>query len=228
MNVSSQLAPHPVRRALETHGYAQVDPFLAAEDAGRLESELDALVDWDFAVTSAKGPVVIEADELRTMSPAQRGNMLDTLRRQARSGYSMAYYRRDVLPAERSVAGDFAEWIQTPGFVDLMKELTGDASLVRADAHASLYREGSYLRTHDDTYAGKSRRFAYVLNLTRSWTADCGGLLHFVDDERVVATLTPRFNTLSLFRVPRSHFVSQVASYATSKRIAITGWLFAD
>lgn len=228
MNVTSQLEPDAVRSALETHGYAQIDPFLATEDAARLETELDALVDWDFAVTSAKGPVVIEADELRTMSPAQRGNMLETLRRQARSGYSMAYYRRDVLPAERGVAGDFGQWIQTPAFLDLMRILTGDTSLVRADAHASLYREGSYLRTHDDTYAGKSRRFAYVLNLTRDWTADCGGLLHFVEDERVVATLTPRFNTLSLFRVPRTHFVSQVASYAAAKRIAITGWLFAD
>lgn len=228
MNVSQQLSIPTVRSALATHGWAQADPFLASDDAARIETELDELKDWDFAVTSAKGPVVIEAAELKTMSPAQRGNMLETLRRQARSGYSMAYYRRDVQPAEHGVAAEYAHWVQSKTFIELMRELTGDPSITRADAHASLYQAGSYLRSHDDTYAGKSRRFAYVLNLTRAWTPDCGGLLQFEQDEQIVASLVPKFNTLNLFRVPRSHFVSQVASYATAKRLAITGWLFAD
>jgi Rps23 Pro-64 3,4-dihydroxylase Tpa1-like proline 4-hydroxylase len=64
-----------------------------------------------------------------------------------------------------------------------------------------------------------------VINLSRNWQADWGGLLQFLDsDGEVVRTLMPRFNTISLFRVPADHLVSPVAPFATGARYAITGW----
>ncbi|HEX5536856.1 MAG TPA: 2OG-Fe(II) oxygenase family protein [Sphingobium sp.] len=35
----------------------------------------------------------------------------------------------------------------------------------------------------------------------------------------------PRFNALSLFRVPQRHHVGCVAPFAPKPRISITGWL---
>ena len=34
----------------------------------------------------------------------------------------------------------------------------------------------------------------------------------------------PRYNTLSLFKVPAPHVVSLVAPWAQAPRLAITGW----
>jgi Rps23 Pro-64 3,4-dihydroxylase Tpa1-like proline 4-hydroxylase len=66
------------------------------------------------------------------------------------------------------------------------------------------------------------------LNLTKDWRADWGGLLHFVNDNNVIEEVqVPSFNTLALFKVPTRHFVSYVSDYATAKRYAVTGWLFA-
>jgi Rps23 Pro-64 3,4-dihydroxylase Tpa1-like proline 4-hydroxylase len=81
---------------------------------------------------------------------------------------------------------------------------------------------------HSDETAVERRRIAYVINLTRGWRPDWGGLLHFADDEgNVVDTFFPHFNSLSLFTVPQNHFVSYVAPYAQGKRSAVTGWLIA-
>jgi Rps23 Pro-64 3,4-dihydroxylase Tpa1-like proline 4-hydroxylase len=64
-----------------------------------------------------------------------------------------------------------------------------------------------------------------VLNLTRRWQADWGGLLQFVDAAgEITDTWLPRFNTMALFRVPVRHTVSYVAPFANEPRLAITGW----
>ena len=36
--------------------------------------------------------------------------------------------------------------------------------------------------------------------------------------------MLPRFNSLSLFKVPAKHFVGVVAPWAQEPRLAITGW----
>jgi Rps23 Pro-64 3,4-dihydroxylase Tpa1-like proline 4-hydroxylase len=74
----------------------------------------------------------------------------------------------------------------------------------------------------------ENRRFAYVINLTRSWRPDWGGLLHFCDEDcNVSETYYPHFNSMSLFAVPQDHFVSFVPPYAQGERLAVTGWLIA-
>ncbi len=223
----ASLEPGAVAR-LAAVGRTQLQAFLEPASAEALYVELDAITAWDLALTGPQGPTAIDAAELTTLSAARRARIMETLRRQARAGFSFVYQRRDVVPGETPVAADFGRWIQSAEFLKRMHRLTGDSELTRADGHASLYAPGHFLRTHDDTYSGKNRRFAYVLNLSRGWQPDWGGLLHFVDPAgRPVECFAPDFNSLAIFRVPQDHFVSQVASYARGKRYAITGWLFA-
>ncbi len=215
-------------KRLAARGRSQMQGFLDPAAAETLRAELEGLDSWDLALTGPQGPTAIGAAELERMSGSARGRLMETLRRQSRAGFSFIYQRRDVVPGEDPVALDFARWIGTSEFIDLMRRLTGDPELVRADAHASRYGPGHFLRTHDDTYQGKDRRFAYVLNLSLEWQPDWGGLLHFVDPAgKPVDCFAPDFNSLAIFRVPQHHFVSQVAGYARFKRYAITGWLFA-
>ena len=48
---------------------------------------------------------------------------------------------------------------------------------------------------------------------------DPGLLLH-----RVLETFLPRWNSLSLFKVPADHLVTPVAPWAEQDRLSITGW----
>ena len=111
-------------------------------------------------------------------------------------------------------------------YIALMRELTGDARVRRVNAQATRYRPGQFLRWHTDIDSTEGRLYAYVLNLSRDWEADWGGLLQFIDDDgSVLDTMLPRWNTLSLFAVPAGHAVSLVAPWAGDDRLAITGWL---
>jgi Rps23 Pro-64 3,4-dihydroxylase Tpa1-like proline 4-hydroxylase len=95
-----------------------------------------------------------------------------------------------------------------------------------ADAQATLYRSGHFLTAHDDNTPGTKRLAAYVLSFTPVWRPEWGGLLEFLDDTSQVETgYVPGFNTIKLFRVPMTHYVSMVAPSAMSGRYSITGWL---
>ncbi|MEM7704150.1 MAG: 2OG-Fe(II) oxygenase family protein [Pseudomonadota bacterium] len=226
IEVCSDLAVDAARQQLADNGFAQLAPFLSPSSAAQLAAELAAEKDWDLAVTGRSGPLAISATELREMPAAQQAAIAENLRRQARAGFSFSYMRRDVLPAQVTFCAAWAQWLAAPESLAFWQTLTGNTNLKRADAHACLYRPGHFLRTHDDTYSGKERRFAYVMNLTQEWEPDWGGLLHFVRDGVSHGALTPSFNGLNIFRVPQDHFVSQVASYARQGRYSITGWLF--
>jgi len=117
------------------------------------------------------------------------------------------------------------EWINSPIFIQLLRSVTGVSNIMAADAQATRYLPGHFLKRHNDQVANQSREVAYVLNLTKDWRSDWGGLLHFMDDrDRVTETYMPAFNTLTLFRVPMWHHVSYVSPAATEARYAITGW----
>lgn len=217
------------RQDLSERGITVVHPFLSDPAADRAFKDMSGPIPWDMAVTNEKGPVAIDASELAQMGPQQRHQLLEGVRAQARLGYSSMYYRHDLIPGESPYLKDMTAFIGSDEWISFARDLSGDDSLVRADLHATMYAEGCFLRTHDDTYTGKQRRFAFVIGLTRGWQADWGGLFNLLDDNgRVILTEVPRFNALTLFEVPRNHFVSQVASFANQRRYACTGWLFAD
>ena len=90
------------------------------------------------------------------------------------------------------------------------------------DGHASRYAPGQFLTTHDDHIEAKSRRAAYVMNLTPRWRPDWGGLLLFYDRlGNVTRGYTPGFNMLNLFAVPQAHAVSWVTPLAAVPRFRV-------
>src|SRR5205823_9807981 len=78
------------------------------------------------------------------------------------------------------------------------------------------------LAVHDDGLTNRST--AYVLNMTPEWKPDWGGALQFYDrDDHIEEGYLPTFNALNLFRVPKRHSVTQVASFG-GLRYSISGW----
>ena len=99
----------------------------------------------------------------------------------------------------------------------------------RVSAQGTRYRAGQFLTRHQDREDNENRVCAFVVNLSKNWDSDWGGLLQFHDGaDRLVDSFVPYWNTLSLFRVPQSHTVSLVAPWAGADRLAITGWFLAD
>ena len=132
----------------------------------------------------------------------------------------------DVFGDEGLLLHRLLEFLNCPDYLAFARALTGDARVRRMNAQATRYRGGHFLKLHDDFNAEEGRLYAYVINLTHEWKADWGGLLQFLDAEgRVIDTLMPRWNSLSIFRVPAPHVVSLVAPWAEGERLAVTGWM---
>lgn len=154
---------------------------------------------------------------------------------EARAGFQYRFERHllyDNLRAGNLPAGplrDLAELLNSDPFISLLHEVMGapfTSGETFCDGQLTRYRAGHFLTSHDDELPEFRRLAAFVVNLTPDWTADLGGLLMFTGgDGHVEEAFTPRFNTLSFFRVPQQHAVSAVAPFAAGARHAVTGWL---
>lgn len=177
--------------------------------------------------------VVLTREEFSAMSPADRAALHQRVYQEAAEGGFQYLYNsymlidawlRDLDP--HLYIHKVLAYLGTDHFIEFAKRVTGKTDIDRVDAHATRYVRGHFLKAHNDPHPTQVRRVAYVLSFTPVWQIDWGGLLHFIDDDdRVVETFVPNFNSLTLFTVPIMHSVSCVTPYATAERLSITGWL---
>jgi len=89
----------------------------------------------------------------------------------------------------------------------------------------SLYLPGDHSLPHNDVMPHNDgwRQVAFVWHLTKHWQPNWGGDFYWCSKTRPIS---PSFNTLILFNVGYNsvHFVTHVSAYASSKRLAISGW----
>lgn len=116
--------------------------------------------------------------------------------------------------------------------IDLISEITGEPLNGFYSAFTSCYEQGCFLSPHTDEFAESEHKpnIAFVLNLTKEWRWEWGGLLHLFDKSpwdngEIVKVVKPSYNSLVLFKLPRWHYVSEVAGSAAAKRLAFSGWL---
>lgn len=214
----------PWRRELHARGRVQIRGFLQADAADRLHACLRDEVPWHVA----------ERNRPNRPAPAFGApdpELVDAAERARAEGFHFAYDRYlmvEALQAGRDpglLLHSVVPFFNGPQFLDFIRWFGNDPAINMVGAQATRYRPGQFLRLHDDRHADEGRRYAYVLNLSREWEADWGGLLQFIDARgNVVDTFVPRFNSLSLFKVPFGHVVTPVAPWAGAPRLAITGW----
>lgn len=221
-----------IAASLASSGRVQVRDFLKPGGAEALLQFLLDSADWRHVLNAGDKVYEIGCDQLEAMTEEQRRTLDRKADQEAAHGFQ---FRFDTIrvpddEGERSSQGtllsSFASFLSSAEMVAWFHRVTGRDSIDFADAQATRYRTGCYLTTHDDAVEGKNRHFAYVLNLTRDWRADWGGLLFFPGDRSTrVEAMVPHFNLLNLFAVGQPHGVSQVATYAPRPRISVTGWL---
>lgn len=119
---------------------------------------------------------------------------------------------------------EFSDFLHSQQFLDLMIDITGNKQLDRVWVEATCYDKCCFLGGHrDDHHADNA--IAFVLNLTRHWQLDWGGLLMLQRPNSHPLIVPPLWNTLSMFNVPVDHLVSCVSPAAKEKRYSLTGWL---
>ena len=221
-------------RAFARNGRVQIKDVLTAPAAAELHRVLDRGTAWGLAWRAAtEGPVHLRNRELGGMTPQARAELARKVgEAAARGDYAFSYAQYPAVEAylkkwdPGSAHELLLEHLNDAPFLDLVREVTGIAGLVKADAQATLYAPGQFLAAHDDSHVAEGWRVAYVLSLTRDWRPDWGGYLNFLDvDGDVVAGFRPRFNALNMFAVPQRHNVSYVPPFAPVGRYSITGWV---
>lgn len=213
----------------------RVDDVLEPDAAQALHDCLDRDVPWHLAFIGEQGPTTLTGDALAGMGRREREALRTAIHRRAASGFQFEYNSYMMVTAYKEgrdphlILHRLLEFLNAEPFLDFARRVTGVSRIRKADAQATRYGPGHFLKRHDDVHPDQGREVAYVLNLTRGWRADWGGLLQFMDEDgAVVDTFMPRFNSLTLFRVPMFHCVSYVAPYAEHPRYAVTGWLRSD
>lgn len=210
----------------------QIRDALIPEVAARLHRCLEDEVPWGVAYVDAAGKSqIITGDRVANFTRDDWAALNRAVQGTDPGKFQFFYNSYMMLSAylekrdPQLVLNAVVEFLNSPGFLGMVKDVTGVEDVVRADAQATRYIPGSFLRKHNDMNQEDTRRVAYVFNFTQDWQADWGGLLQFLDDERqVTETYPPLFNSLTLFKVPMWHNVSYVVPSAPRGRYAITGW----
>lgn len=211
-------------------GRTQVSGILSPSQAQHL-AEQAANAPYNTVTRRGSGHVDFPAAWLASLEPVQKQGLGEAVQASATQGFQYLYDNHPIYDLAQAGAADpvwsgLVGFLNSEPFLNLMRDLTGEAGIALADAQLTRFRRGHFLTEHDDAAEGKKRYFAYVLGLTPAWRIDWGGLLAFHgDDGNVAEAFTPRFNTLNLLRVPAPHSVTQVALSAGAERLSVTGWL---
>ncbi len=234
--IRSDIDVRKARTQLQDSGRVQIARFLQDDAADAIHHCLDTQVPWTLALCDASGMHTLPREQYAALDDGQRSTLFRELAASALGGQYRFAYDSYMMPRAYLEGRDpglllhrVLEFLNSPEVLQFMRMLTGAPQIMRIDAQATRYQAGQFLRTHNDEHSGEGRLFAYVINLTRRWQADWGGLLQFVDDGGAVFdTFMPHWNSLSLFRVPVKHTVSTVNAWAEVPRYAITGWLLSS
>ena len=234
IRLNSSLDTSQLARDYAKRGRLQVRDFFDPRDAPSIREAL-LRTPWSIAFNEGKTVHRLSADDQARLSSRQIGEIMAAIGKRAASQFQYIYEYDPIFV--RYFAHDHPwmpifetyEFLNSPVVLAFFRQLTGLADIRWADAQATMFRAGHFLKSHDDINQQELRRAAYVLNFTPDWPRDWGGYLQFFDsDDNVEQGYRPLFNAINIFTVPAQHSVEMVTMFATAPRVSITGWLRAD
>jgi phosphatidylinositol glycan class S len=127
----------------------------------------------------------------------------------------------DCKNAKQAAVKEFHKFFSSREFISFISKIT-NTELKFIDMSGFIYDDADYLLPHDDRLSG--RKIAYVVQLGDNFTENDGGALQFFKGNKIVKSVPPRFNTLTIFKVsPKSlHQVQEVMG--KKRRISFAGW----
>lgn len=227
--INSRLDAHELSLRFAKAGRLQIEDFLELPDAKQLAESLETL-DWRIVLNSGSRHIDLHPTQLAALQPAQRSGILAEVRKNAAHHFQYLYENypvHDMLEAgqlDHRMLKSAHETMNSPKVRAFLEKVTGEATDF-CDMQATRFSAGHFLTVHTDSAPGKNRKLAYVLSLTGDWSPTWGGQLQFLDGRNsVTGSYVPRFNALSVFKIPGPHHVSQVSNFAPKGRVSLTGW----
>ena len=130
---------------------------------------------------------------------------------------------KDISLTKNKIIKEFYGFINSREFKEYLYKITGIKAYNKIDASGFIYSSTDYLLPHDDKL--ETRKIAYVLNLSKGFTKKDGGSLDFFKKNQISKSITPSFNTLTIFKVKVNKTFHQVSEVITKKeRFSIAGW----
>lgn len=215
-----------VRQAFARDRFVVVPDFLNAATAGLLQETLRGPLPWEFWSRGDGGTAVVAPERWATMAEDARAALVPPPPSVDRFHFAYERITPDTRSADAGIRtlGGFVDALNGTGYLGLMRHLAGDARVNKVDGAFSRYRRGHYLSPHTDANKDQVRLVAHVIGLTPVWQAHWGGTLTLCTPAGIpAARVSPSYNTLVLFEVPRWHFVSPVQAHAS--RYSFFGWL---
>jgi SM-20-related protein len=161
------------RRELASRGRAQLEAYLQPEAAEALHQCLDREVPWTLAYREGGASRILPHAEYRALDAPARAALFARCHAEARAGYAFAYESYMMVRAYKEgrdpglLLHRVLEFFNAPDYLAFARALTGEPRLAKINAQATCYREGMFLRQHNDFDAEEGRQYAYVLNLSR-------------------------------------------------------------
>ena len=221
-----------MRRRFKKTGRLHIPGVLTTESAENIEHSIENDTHWNIVTNNNGRHLDLDATGIAALPEADQIKFADAVHSQARWDFQYLFANYPIYDSYFSgrlkdgLLRRVFEFLNSEDFLEFVRGVTGDRTINFADAQATKFEPGHFLTVHDDKIEGKNRCCAYVLNLTKQWRADWGGLLQFYDRKgHITEAFTPTFNALNIFRVPQKHSVSAVAPFAGAPRYSITGWL---
>jgi SM-20-related protein len=216
-------------------GRLQIRDFLAAEAAEWTYEQLAGHTPWGLAYNVGGRVEELSHERLIRLPAEQLHQLAGGAIERAKTQYQFLYHYYPMTaeyfntPSQVPILR-FYEFLNRPETLDHLRRLTGRPDVKWADAQATLFARGHFLKSHSDLEPHSNRRAtAYVFNFTKLWERDWGGYLQFYNDRHdIELAWRPIFNALNIFSVPQDHSVGMVTPFSGGRRLAITGWLRID
>lgn len=219
------------REAYLRDGIVQIPNIFEPEVAEALAQMIEAMT-FDLVMQGDDNhPLRLTTDQLSDQTKDLQEQLKRLMKRSGESyGFLYQVYPMITSYLEGRDPGHpihrLTEWLNGE-FSRFGAVITDQPQVAKADGQVTRYRPGDFIGQHtDDSNEPDTRLTAYTLGFTRDWRSDWGGQLLFHDDKGdITQGFLPRFNTLTLFKVPVQHSVAPVAPYAQTYRHSVVGWL---
>jgi len=226
----------PFREEFARTGRVRVPNVLTPDVAEEIYAAFER-APWNSIFRLKENTVSVAPEDIARASSQELTNLRKQIFAETVKGFQFNYRSLSLADTkgaawdEKQALTALNDFLNSEKFLDIGRAVSGFGNIRSMTAQATCYSRECFLTAHDDVAEHKNNRLvAYVLGFAKDWKIDWGGLLQFFDpkDGKVIDSLLPAFNGLTLFRVPQWHSVSFVTPFALGPRFSVTGWYYGE
>ena len=227
-NIDIEAAKHTYKEC----GRVQIPHFFTEDTARYLLEIIKQNKNWHFAYNDDKGFYECDYAQIQALPDDVNQRCLNEIYQRATNHFQYAfvqYYISQAIELGENSGHPlhaFESFVNSEDYLNLMREITGETAIRKADSYASMYDKGHFLTNHNDTHSKHDRVAACTFGFSENWNMNWGGHTVFFDEQgNVEQGFIPGFNTFTLFSIPQEHAVQMVTPFAGAKRYSLLSWL---